>query len=127
MMDDKKPMTFPDALKMKTPEEFQRVYDRKKSASDGVIVLYACENAFDHPRLGVSVSKKVGNAVERNRFKRLFREAFRLAQHELPAGVDLILIPKPGGVEPTLDTIKSSLVALAWQAAAKLTKSGSKP
>ena len=61
-MNDKKPMTFPDSLRMKTPEEFKRVYDRKKSASDGTIIVYACENHFAHPRLGVSVSKKVGNA-----------------------------------------------------------------
>lgn len=123
-MSDKSPLTFPQKLRLKTPEEFQRVYDRKKSASDGVIIVYACENAFDHPRLGVSVSKKVGNAVERNRWKRLFREAFRLVQHELPPSVDLILIPKLGGAEPAIESLKASLLALAKQAAAKL---GPKP
>lgn len=123
-MNDKKPMTFPDALKMKTPEEFKRVYDRKKSASDGTIIVYACENHFAHSRLGVSVSKKVGNAVERNRWKRIFREAFRLTQHELPQGIDLILIPKLGTAEPDFEALKASLVALAQQAAKKL---GPKP
>jgi ribonuclease P protein component len=123
-MNDKKPMSFPDSLKMKTPEEFKRVYDRKKSASDGTIIVYACENHFAHPRLGVSVSKKVGNAVERNRWKRLFREAFRLTQHELPQGVDFILIPKLGTDEPDFEALKTSLVTLAQQAAKKL---GPKP
>lgn len=123
-MNDKKPMTFPDSLKMKTPEEFKRVYDRKKSASDGTIIVYACENHFGHSRLGVSVSKKVGNAVERNRWKRLFREAFRLTQHDLPQGVDYILIPKLGIEEPDFEALKASLVALAQQAAKKL---GPKP
>lgn len=123
-MNDKKPMTFPDSLRMKTPEEFKRVYDRKKSASDGTIVVYACENQFAHPRLGVSVSKKVGNAVERNRWKRLFREAFRLMQHDLPQGVDLILIPKLDTDEPDFEALKASLVTLAQQAAKKL---GPKP
>lgn len=122
-MSDKAPASFPQALRLKTPEEFQRVYDRKKSASDGLVVVYACENGLAHPRLGVSVSKKVGNAVERNLWKRLFREAFRLTQHDLPTGVDLILIPKPGA-EPTLEALKASVVALARQAAAKL---GPKP
>ncbi len=121
-MSDKAPSTFPPSHRLKTPEEFQRVYDRKRSASDGLVVLYACENDLDHPRLGVSVSKKVGNAVERNVWKRLFREAFRLSQHDLPH-VDLILIPR-AGAEPTLEALKASVVALAKQAAAKL---GPKP
>ena len=76
-------------------------------------------------RLGLVVSKKVHNhAVERNRWKRLFREAFRLTQHELPQGVDLILIPKLGTDEPDFEALKASLVALAQQAAKKL---GPKP
>ena len=112
-------LTFPQSRRMKTPAEFDRCYKRKRSASDDVLIVYACENGLDHPRLGCSVSKKVGNSVVRNRYKRLFREAFRLAQHELPAGVDLIVIPRPGN-EPTLATLKESLVKLAKQAARKL-------
>lgn len=117
------PLTFPQTHRMKTPKEFERCYARKRSASDGVLVVYACENDLAHPRLGCSVSRKIGNAVVRNRYKRLFREAFRLTQHELPRGVDLILIPRPGP-EPTLEAVKASLVKLAHQAARKL---GSKP
>jgi ribonuclease P protein component len=112
-------LTFPQSHRMKTPGEFDRCYKRKKSASDGVLVVYACENGLPHPRLGCSVSKKVGNAVVRNRYKRLFREAFRLTQHDLPPGVDLILIPRPGD-EPAMETVKGSLVKLAHQAARKL-------
>src|SRR5207253_3460141 len=90
------PLTFPQSRRMKTPAEFERAYARKRSASDGVLVVYACENGLPHPRLGCSVSKKVGGAVVRNRYKRLFREAFRLDQYELPAGADYVVIPRSG-------------------------------
>jgi ribonuclease P protein component len=106
---------------LKTPAQFKTVYDRKKSASDELLIVYACENGLPHTRLGVSVSRKVGGAVVRNRYKRLFREAFRLTRLELPIGVDLILIPRPQSGEPTLDRLKASLVKLARLAAKKLT------
>ena len=111
--------TFPQRLRLKRPAEFDRAFKRKRSAADGVLVVYACENGLPHPRLGCSVSKKLGNAVVRNRYKRLFREAFRLSQHELPPGTDFILIPRPGD-EPTLEVVRGSLVWLARQAARKL-------
>ena len=84
MTQNARPLTFPQTHRMKTPAEFDRCYARKRSASDGVLIVYVCENDRAHPRLGCSVSRKVGNAVVRNRYKRLFREAFRLSQHALP-------------------------------------------
>ncbi len=120
-------LTFPRHLRLKTPAEFKKVYDRKKSASDGLLIVYAGENGLPHPRLGVSVSRKVGGAVVRNRLKRLFREAFRLTRPELPAGVDLILIPRPQATDPALDQLKASLVKLAHQAAKKLARKPEEP
>jgi len=118
-MSDVKRFTFPQSRRLKSPAEFERVFARKRSASDNVLIVYACENGLGHTRLGCSVSKKVGNAVVRNRYKRLFREAFRLAQHELATGVDFVLIPRPGP-EPTMEEVKASLVKLAKQAARRL-------
>lgn len=111
--------TFPQSRRLKTTAQFQHVYGRKRSASDPVLIVYACENELGHPRLGCSVSKKVGNAVVRNRYKRLFREAFRLLQHDLPQGTDFVLIPRPGP-EPTQKNVKESLLKLAIQAAKRL-------
>jgi ribonuclease P protein component len=114
--------SFPPHLRLKTPAEFKRVYDRKKSAGDAVLVVYACENDRPHPRLGCSVSKKAGNAVVRNRYKRLFREAFRLAQHDLPPGVDFVVIPRSQPELPTEEQVAASLRSLARQAANRLTR-----
>ena len=113
--------TFPKSHRLKTPADFKRVYDRRRSAADTLLVVYACENDCAHARLGVSVSRKVGNAVVRNRFKRLYREAFRLNQAQLP-GVDLILIPRARPAPPTLAELQASLVALAQQAARRLAR-----
>lgn len=115
------PTTFPQSIRLKTPAEFKAVYDRKRSVSDLLLVVYAKENELPHARVGLSVSKKVGNAVARNRCKRLFREAFRLSQHDLPPGIDLILIPRNVDREPTVAELRDSLVKLARDAVRKLT------
>ncbi len=112
--------SFPQSVRLKTPAQFKAVYDRKRSASDGVLVVYAAANALPHPRVGLSVSRKVGNAVVRNRWKRLLREAFRLHRHTLPTGLDFILIPRSGQMEPTLDGVVASLVKLAADAARRV-------
>lgn len=112
--------TFPQTLRLKSPAQFKAVYDRKRSVSDGVLVVYAAPNGLLHPRVGLSVSRKVGNAVVRNRWKRLLREAFRLSQHALPPGLDFVLIPRSGPTEPTLEAITASLVKLAGDAARRV-------
>jgi ribonuclease P protein component len=109
---------FPARFRLRRGADFARVYERHRSASDDVLLVYACENTLGYPRLGVSVSRKVGGAVERNRWKRLIREAFRLSRNELPAGVDLVVIPRATDAE--LRAIRASLVRLAARAAVKL-------
>jgi ribonuclease P protein component len=115
--------TFPRKLRLRSQAEFDWVYKAKVFAADDVLVINARINDLPHPRLGLSVSKKVGNAVVRNRWKRLIREAFRLSQHELPAGIDLVARPQKGA-KPDLVAIRKSLVALARRIAKRL---GSRP
>src|SRR5262245_28156612 len=97
-----RPFAFRKAEHLRRPSDFRRVYDRRRSVSDSWLIVYACENGLPHLRLGLSVSRKVGQATHRNRLRRLYREAFRLTRHEMPTGLDLILIPRKPD-EPTLE------------------------
>jgi ribonuclease P protein component len=99
--------------------DFRRVYDRRRSVSNDWLIVYACENDLPYLRLGLSVSRKVGGAVRRNRLRRLYREAFRLTRHQMPVGMDLILIPRRPEA-PTLAVLTESLPRLVRQAARKL-------
>jgi ribonuclease P protein component len=110
---------FRPAEHLRRQSDFERTYNRRKSASDRWLVIYGCENGLAFLRLGMSVSRKVGSAVERNRLRRLYREAFRLTRQEMPTGMDLILIPRRTGV-PSLDELKVSLPGLVKSVAAKL-------
>jgi ribonuclease P protein component len=87
---------FPKSVRLRRQSEFDRVYDGKVFAADDVLVIRARRNHRAVTRLGLSVSRKVGNAVVRNRWKRLIREAFRKQRLELPAGMDLVVRPKKG-------------------------------
>jgi ribonuclease P protein component len=80
--------------------DFDRVYRQGRSHANRLLVLYAFPRGDDEPpRLGLSVSRKVGGAVERNRVKRLVREAFRAAAPELPAGLDVVVVARPDALE----------------------------
>ncbi|MFQ3592948.1 MAG: ribonuclease P protein component [Gemmataceae bacterium] len=121
MRQDKPDQRFLKREHLRRPEEFQRVYDRKCTASDDWLVIYACENGLPYLRIGLSVPKKrIPLAVDRNRLRRLYREAFRLCRAELPVGYDMVLIPRRTE-EPTVENVKSSLKKLVRQVIKRLT------
>ncbi|NLW85083.1 MAG: ribonuclease P protein component [Phycisphaerae bacterium] len=87
---------FKKSQRVVRERDFKAVLAHKCSVSSGLMRLYAAPNGLEIPRFGVSVSRKCGCAVVRNRLKRLAREAFRLHQHDLPPGRDYLLILTAG-------------------------------
>ena len=114
-------LRFPKEHHIRKEADFDRVYAARVYAADDVLVVNGCENGLPHARLGLSVSRKVGNAVQRNAWKRRIREAFRLSREALPVGVDLVVRPQKGAV---LDfhAIVRSLPALAKKVGKRLAR-----
>ncbi len=111
--------TFRPYERIKHPDDFRRAFERRRSESDDILIVYGVENGRAHPRLGISVSRKrVREATARNRVKRLIREAYRLSKAELPPGVDLIVLPRNDRLH--LSTVRRSLTALAQAVARRL-------
>lgn len=111
-------LVFPKRLRLLKPSEFERVMQLRVSAVDGTMRVYGAANELGHPRLGLTVSRRMGGAIERNRWKRVLREAFRLSQHKLP-GCDLVCIPHRAAARDVARLIES-LAALARQVDATL-------
>jgi len=105
-------------MRILRPADFVRVYERRCSAAAGPIVLYAAprEDANAESRVGLSVSRRIGKAVLRNRWKRRLREAFRAMRLQLPPGTDYVIVVRSGepgtGVEAHR-AAEASLVSLA--------------
>jgi len=88
--------TFSRSERLRRTADFDRVYSEGKRIAGSSLVLFFCRSLPDQTRLGLSVSKKIGNAVVRNRVKRLLREAFRLNKQELKKGYDILLVARRG-------------------------------
>jgi ribonuclease P protein component len=118
--------TFRPVEHLRRPSDFRRVYEQRRSASDAWLIVYGCANGLSFLRLGLSVSRKIGGATQRNRLRRLYREAFRLTRHDMPEGLDLVLIPRTPEMPP-LEELKRTLPKLVRQIASKLAREAQPP
>lgn len=106
------PRTFELRHRLRAGHEFRAVYEARTTVRDDVLLVYGRLTERGLPRLGLSVSRKVGNAVRRNRWKRTIREAFRLhVAHDLQAGIDLVVLPR-AAEPPAMHLVAASLVRL---------------
>mgnify|MGYP002624114614 CR=1 FL=1 len=112
-------LRLPREARMRQTREFENVYAQQHRAGDQFLLVFAAANELGRTRFGLSVSRKHGSAVRRARIKRLLREAFRLSRTDLPAGLDLILIPRQG-VQATVDDYRRSLRKLSAKLARRI-------
>lgn len=120
-----KRLSFGKSKRLVSNSEFKAVLARKVRVSDELLTLYMAENDCGFARLGVSVGKSCGNAVVRNRMKRVIREAFRTSQEQIPAGFDYVVMVSRRGaksgelVKVSSDFIRQSFLKLVASAEKK--------
>jgi ribonuclease P protein component len=103
-------MKFSESLKNNF--DFQNVYKNGKSYANRHLVMYVLENETERNRLGISVSKKVGNSIVRHRITRLIRESYRLQEDRFNSGLDLVVIARKSAKDKTCQEIESALLHL---------------
>ena len=97
---------------LKKNRDFQNVYKNGKSKANKYLVMYVLENQLDSNRLGISVSKKVGNSVIRHHLTRLIRESYRLNKEMFNSGLDIVVIARESAKDRKYKEIESALLHL---------------
>ena len=98
---------------LKKTYQFSHVYNNGVSHADKYLVLYVLDNNTDCNRLGISVSKKVGNSVVRHHLTRLIRESYRLHEDVFNSGLDMVVVVRKGAKDIDFHSIEKSLMNLA--------------
>jgi ribonuclease P protein component len=93
-----------DTVTLKSNSDFRRIYARGKAYTNPALVIYLMKNRAGICRIGITTSKKIGNAVERNRSKRVIRAAFRSIEREINGGYDIVFVAR-GRTKYTKSTV----------------------
>jgi len=101
---------FSKSARIKKKKDFERVFESRRRRKGSLASYYSCPNGLERSRLGLSIGRKYGNAVARNRAKRIIREAFRLQSLTLPKGLDIVVIPYTGTPPLQLGEFEKELV-----------------
>ena len=98
---------------IKNSRQFANVYKSGKSYANKYLVMYVIQNELTTNRIGISVSKKVGNSVIRHRVTRLIKESYRLNETMFNSGLDIVIVARPGSKDRSYSEISSALMHLA--------------
>ena len=104
-------MKFSESLK--SNQDFQHVYQTGKSLANRYLVMYVSENQSERNRVGISVSKKVGNSVVRHHMCRLIRESYRLHEEMFNSGLDIVVVARGSATSVSFKEIDSAVKHLA--------------
>ena len=97
---------------LKKNRDFQNVYKKGKSYANRLLVMYVLENQTDRNRIGISVSKKVGNSVIRHHLTRLIRESYRLHEDMFNNGLDIVVVARVSAKSASYREVESALLHL---------------
>jgi ribonuclease P protein component len=104
---------FPRQFRVVKTAEYQKLYREGRKTYSERFVLFSCENGLGHGRIGITVSRKIGGAVVRNRIKRLFREIFRRSRGQIPNQLDILVNAKAACVGVSYVELRAEFLAAA--------------
>ena len=99
-----------DFVSLNQNKDFKRAYYRGRSMASNSVVTYALKNHSNEKRFGITTSKKIGNAVQRNRARRVIKEAYRRTSGNLKSGFDVVFVARGRATKIKMDEVLKNLI-----------------